>query len=242
MYWESFSQDITIQQKTNELTITDAQIIHRITHVLRLAQDESLIIFDRKQHALCTIKAITKKNCVVSLVSRQKNITFAPSITFLLPLLKREALETVMYSLVELGVTTIQLIKTAKTQRSWAGQAEYDRLQKIMIAAAEQSKNYALPELHAPCSLEQAIQQVPSSAIKLYADPEGIPLREFAEKLTAQQDAPLTLMIGPEGDLNAQEKAELLAHNFIFCALTPTVLRSVQAGALFAGIMRSLYR
>ncbi len=243
LYLDNLSRSIEINSSGQELIITNEQTVHRITHVLRLASGESLTVFDRAHHALCSIKTITKKSCIISVIDCKKNNIFTPPITFLLPLLKRDALETIVYSLVELGVSDIQLIKTAKIQRSWAGKSEYERLQKIIISAAEQSKNYSFPSLHEPQSLAQAISQLSASSTKLYADPEGISLASLIQTpATQQQSNSLALMIGPEGDLSEQEKAELISHKFVFCALTPTILRSIQAGALFAGIMRSLYR
>ncbi len=46
-------------------------------------------------------------------------------------------------------------------------------------------------------------------------------------------------VIGPEGDLTKEEKAYLKEQGFLFCALTPTVLRAQQAVALGLGILRS---
>jgi 16S rRNA U1498 N3-methylase RsmE len=47
-------------------------------------------------------------------------------------------------------------------------------------------------------------------------------------------------MVGPEGDLAATEKTELKRAQFTFCALTPTVLRAVDAIRIGAGMLRSL--
>ena len=228
--------------KHQDITIADESLVHRIVHVLRLMPQESLTLFDRTRHAFCTIKAITKKSCIVTIENEQPNSLIVPPITFLLPLLKRDTLEELVYSLTELGVTSIQLVKTEKVQRSWAGKSEYERLQKIIIAAAEQSKNYAYPELHEPCSLESALKNSTDVSTKLYADAHGISLSKLVEKISTANQTSFALMIGPEGDLLDTEKERLLAANFIFCALTPTILRSVQAGAIFSGIIRSFYR
>jgi len=47
-------------------------------------------------------------------------------------------------------------------------------------------------------------------------------------------------MVGPEEDLTNQKKEQLKQAKFLFCALTPTVLRSSQAIALGSGIIRSM--
>ncbi len=231
-----------VANKRQDITITDDLLVHRITHVLRLAPQESIILFDRAHHAFCTLQTITKKNCTVRVNELHTNTTILPIITFLLPLLKRDALEELVYSLTEIGVTSIQLIKTEKIQRSWNGTPEYERLQKIIIAAAEQSKNYTYPLLHEPCALDEALRNCPNPATKLYADPEGELLAKFFAETSGTKQSSFVLMIGPEGDLVQSEKEQLRTAYFTFCALTPTILRSVQAGAVFAGIIRSFYR
>jgi RsmE family RNA methyltransferase len=50
------------------------------------------------------------------------------------------------------------------------------------------------------------------------------------------------LFVGPEGDLTDQEKVLLKQNGFIFCALTPTILRACEAIALGAGVVRSILR
>ena len=50
---------------------------------------------------------------------------------------------------------------------------------------------------------------------------------------------PIYGSVGPEGDLTLEEKAYLKQLGFVFCALTPTVLRAQQAVALGLGVLRS---
>jgi 16S rRNA U1498 N3-methylase RsmE len=50
----------------------------------------------------------------------------------------------------------------------------------------------------------------------------------------------ILLLVGPEGDLTLEEKEIVRANKFIFCALTPTIMRAVQATGLAAGFVRSL--
>lgn len=223
--------------------ITDDGIIGRITHVLRLRVGESIIFFDDKHSIYCSIYAASKKELQCTVLARHEHATIKPEITFILPLLKKDDFETALYSLVELGATTIQLITTEKTQRSWGAEKELDRCQRIMIAAAEQSKNFALPQLLAPISLKTYLSQnTLQSVSKIYFDPQGILALELFEKLASKKPTHCVLMVGPEGDLTPAEKEALRAQSFQFCQLTPTVLRSVQAVAVGLGMVRSFIR
>lgn len=238
-YHQDFSGKIAQRSSGQEILIVDADLTHRLTSVLRLAVGEQLILFDRTMHAIVTIHAIVKhKSLVFILDEKHKNFIWQPAVEFLLPLLKRESLETALYSLSELGITTIRLVITQKSQQKWTSK-DHERAQKIIIAASEQSKNFAFPELIQPVPLKQALQDIPDTH-KIFFDPAGKLLKEQLATYTTATSC--MLAIGPEGDLTADEKEMFKESRFEFIALTPTVLRSSQAAALGAGIMRSLIR
>ncbi len=226
--------------KSKQLSLSESEVVHRIRSVLRLVQDDELILFDGKQHLACAITDINKKTISVQILSCKATISLQPSITFLLPLLKREALERMIYACVELGANTIQLISTEKSQRSWRSEKELQRMHAIMIAAAEQSKQFAIPVMHQPCSLEEALQLHADKEVKLVADPVGLPLYEILTTLTHQKAKSIVLTMGPEGDFSDTEKEQLRSASYQAVRLTPTVLRSQQAGAILLGVVRSI--
>jgi len=223
-----------------ELLISDEKLSHRMMHVLRLAKGDGCIFFDQMSNAYCTIKEFIGKKQVLCIINKkEENIVLLPRITFLLPLLKRDDYEQALYTLTEVGVSTIQLVSTDKTHGMWSGQKDSDRAHRIIVSAAEQSKNFAYPELKAPISLALALE-IDEGAIKIFFDPQGTSLFCVMQKLRARQYSNFILLIGPEGDLSAEEKEMIVAKGFLFCALTPTILRAVQAAALSAGLVRSL--
>ena len=50
------------------------------------------------------------------------------------------------------------------------------------------------------------------------------------------------MLVGPEGDLTHEEKQFVDDHGFIFCKLTPTIMRAHQAVAVGLGVLRSMLR
>jgi len=236
-----FVSDLTsllAKQKKSELRISDEKLYHRVMRVVRLNVGETCILFDEKNNVHFEFHAAEgKKHIDGTVICTQKNKVLAPQITFLLPMIKREYFETALYSLVELGVNVVQPIITQKTKRKWKGQKEQDRLFQIMVAAAEQSKNFSIPELKNPISFVECCKaSVPETAAKLFFDSSGDPVAAVLER---SKDKELMLMVGPEGDLTEAEKELLQNSGFEFCSLTPTVLRSLQAAALSVGIFRS---
>ncbi len=219
------------------LVIQDKHFVRRIGSVLRLQKDDTCIFFDAHKHAEIVIAQIDKKKVEYRVAKVQDNIYFSPEITILLPLLKRDALEDALYACVELGANTVQLVFTEKVHRSWGGQKELERLQRIIIAATEQSKNFALPVLHEPVQLDALSFNAADTHILF--EPSG---RSLPEVLNAvQKPKKLFLAIGPEADLSQNEKNFLIKNGFIFCKLTPTILRARQAVTLGLGIFRSFF-
>ncbi|NBP00619.1 MAG: 16S rRNA (uracil(1498)-N(3))-methyltransferase [Proteobacteria bacterium] len=211
--------------------IVDVALVHRIVHVLRLKKDDTLILFTQQQHALFVITAVGKKEITGLIKSVTANQQYCPSITLLLPLLKKEALEHAIYGAVEVGVTKIQLVLTEKVQRTWGGKQELERLERIMIAAAEQSKCFAFPTISEPIKLEKALQENQGKQL-LYADPKG----SIASKATE----PVVLLVGPEGGLTQAEQLLLKEQQGQAICLTPTILRAQQAAVVFTALIRVL--
>jgi len=241
LYCADLSRLLAQRNNTTNLLITDKDLVHRIRHVLRFQQQDACILFDEICSAHCTVIDLEHKShivCAIDSVHRHAQPT--PAITVLLPLLKKEALEHALYACVELGANNILLTVMQKVQRGWGGDKELSRLRNIMIAAAEQSKNFTIPTLSAPVALEQSLKQLPVQTYKLCAAVNGSPLLSAMSEVQKQEPQSLVLTVGPEGDLTTQEYTLLQQHNFVLCSLTPTVLRSQQALTVLLGALRSL--
>lgn len=236
-----YAAQVSVRDKKIELQ--DADILHRIRSVLRLAVDDELIVFDDRQQYHCRITGISKKTVSLSLLSIEQFVHLSPSIIVLLPLLKREAFERMLYACLELGANIVQPIITEKSQRSWRHEHDFDRARAIMIAAAEQSKQFLIPEMHAPISLQEAVLSYPEH-FKLVADPAGQSLYKILTRVKdcahAANKGGIVMTFGPEGDFTDIEKNLLKNASYESVRLTPTVLRAQQAGALLLGVIRSV--
>jgi 16S rRNA (uracil1498-N3)-methyltransferase len=228
----------------SELSIHDQALYHRLAHVVRLQPGDALVLFDKQVHATCEISAfLNKKSVILRIVSHEQNQQLTPHITCMLPVLKRTDFEETISILAELGVNTIQLITTQKTGRAFDYKREVERLERIMIAAAEQCKQFALPTILPPQNLPElcsAIIKSPAQALALYFDPAGTPLVTFLQQAQESRVSNIILMVGPEGDFTPEEKVLILQSGFLPCKLTPTVLRAVHAVCVGVGAFRCL--
>ncbi|MCX5924907.1 MAG: RsmE family RNA methyltransferase [Candidatus Dependentiae bacterium] len=237
----SLSQLLKSINQGLEWSIDDETLHHRISKVLRLIEGDTVILFDRLINAQCLIRAMHgKKRIVFQLLVKEKNTILVPHITCVLPLLKRDDFESALYMLAELGVNSVQLVTTDKSVRSW-GDKERERVERILIAAAEQSKHFAMPLINAPIALQEfCVASSKVVAAKIYFDVEGESLLYHLNKNTSVKPEQCMLMVGPEGDLTVDEKVMVQQTGFAFCKLTPTTLRAVHAVCLGVGAFRSL--
>jgi len=220
-------------------TLQDKILIPRITTVLRLSIGETCIFFDRLMHMRVQLATVHKKELVFTIIESHSNTLLKPRVTCIVPLLKKDDLGDAITTITACGVNAIQLVTTAKVQRAWGGAQELERLERLVIASAEQAKWYGLPTLHPPIPLKDALEKERSS-FRLFFDPTGKPLRSIITHLYEEQPSSICLIIGPEGDLTHEEKNMLHKNNIPFCALTPTILRAHLAITVATGIIRSL--
>lgn len=223
-------------KKGCEYHIKEVDAVHRIARVLRLTKGDQFILFERGVRAKVSILDVQKKVVTIQLKSIETINPFEPSITFLLPLLKRDAFEAALYFLTEVGVNHIYPIITAKTNRSWGGPKEQARLNRIIIAAAEQSKNVAFPQLYEPISFDESLTKLSNQNI--FFHPTGHPINEM---FSAIQKDSFTLIIGPEGDLTEPEQKQLKKHDVMSYRLSPTILRAQEAAGVVACMIRSFF-
>ncbi len=222
-------------KKGQAIALVEHDLVHRISRILRLDEQDQLILFDDQLHLRASIEKISKHIITVRIGEVTENMPLRPRISLWLPLLKREAFEQAVYSAVELGANEIQLVSTQKEQRHWRDK-ELKRLEHIMIAAAEQSKQFALPAMSKPIPLLQAQPE----GRALFFDPQGEPFFQVMQELHQQRPTELAMFIGPEGDLTEAEKFYLQQQQVQFIRLTPTILRAQQAVAVGLGALRSI--
>lgn len=229
-----WAPEIADAVRGSQLSIIDENMLHRLIKVVRVEPNDTIVIFGKKIAHTCTIEHIAAKKISCAITKSMPIKPLTPHIDWLLPLISKEAFEEAIRMLTVLGARTIQPVVTATTKRS---KLDHARLERLMIAAAEQSKQFALPTILPPLEFATAVAAVKTD-LKLFFDPTGVPLQSIFEK----QIAHLTCMVGPEADLRDEEKKILDAHQFARYALTPSILRSEDAVTVAMGTLRTVLR
>lgn len=230
------------------IKIHDEDLCMRVTRILRLRAGENVIVFDDVQSQLIQLESPTfqnKKIITATLLEQTVHKKLEPRINLCIGLLKKEALQEVAYYAAAMGANHLVPVLTSKVQRSWGGQKEQERLTKVMIAAAEQSKQFVLPKIENPLTFDQFIASSFCAAQNkslVYFDVHGEPLLHQLNQQSAKRSSTITLFWGPEGGLVPQEIVALDQHGFSCAVLTPTILRAVDAVAVGLGSFVSCLR
>ena len=212
------------QPLTDQVSITDPDLIHLMKTVLKLAEGEECIVFTNgSDDLLCEITTIEKKEIILSKKQLIPKKIIPKTITACISIVKRDNVELIVQKLTELGVATIIPIISERTVKQ---ALRIDRLQKISDEALEQSGGSTRVHITEPLLLRDALEQQ-KNTVQCYFDMDGA-------ALTSTQEQDITFYIGPEGGWSDGDKILLQEHSLKAYTLAGTVLRAETAAIVAA--------
>lgn len=206
---------------------------HYLIRVLRLKPPHPLVLFNGDG---CDYQAdlveINGRVAIVNIQSSAELQTESPlSIHLLVALSKGDKLDWVLQKSTELGVASIQLIQTERTDVKLSADRAEKKLahwQGVVQSACEQSGRAVIPRILAPCrfadGLTYALAQYPE-ALRLIMHP-GPTHSVLPKHISSQQ---VILVIGPEGGFSEVEISTAEQNGFLHWLLGPRVLRTETA-------------
>ena len=227
-------------QHGESVRLLNEQLWTRVVKILRLRAGERVILFNKEYQIELELleSTFSTKNAVCGVVRAESVIVpWQPAITLLQGVTKKSAFEEILYNAAQLAVGTIVPIKTTKSVTGDFSPKEMSRFSNIMIAACEQAKQFVIPQLVAPVSLQDALILIKPAATKIVFDSSG---NSCMDVVTAcMKNADIVTLFGSEGGLTDQELSQVVASGFAKVRLTPTILRSEDAPLLGIGMVRS---
>ncbi|MEM4282068.1 MAG: RsmE family RNA methyltransferase [Candidatus Woesearchaeota archaeon] len=207
--------------------------IFRHLKVLRVKQKEKVILFDGK--GLQTVGIITeidKKKAVFKTLEKKRipPRPFAVTIGVALPKGKRQAF--LVEKLAELCVERFIPLITSRTivrPRSTV----IERLQKISIEGASQSRNPYVMKIEQPMAVDEAVQ-LSDFDMKLIAIPEG---KCFKDLIHDKKPTKVFCIVGPEGGFTENEIRLAVEQGFEPVTLGRELLRIETAAIALAAII-----
>jgi len=122
---------------------------HHLSQVLRLKPGEQIEVFDGKgYHGLATLEKVQGKTLAIAVSSDvQKEIPSEKRKAIAIASLKKQTMEDLLPSLVELGLSEIHIFSQEKTQKYLFSEKIIERYEKIVLSACKQAKRNFLPKL-----------------------------------------------------------------------------------------------
>lgn len=226
--------------QVGEECIPNKEISHYLTTVLRLSQDDKVILFNGQGGEYAAHLSVQKKHVQIHIDSFN-NIDRTSTLPIHLgqSLLRGDKMDWVIQKATELGVASITPLISAHCAIKLDEQRSQKRHQhwlNIAISACEQSGRTDIPLIHAPISLSQwAAQTFLGTSIVFEISETASPLKNITTPTA------IRLAIGPESGWQEAETAMMLKHDFIACTLGPRILRTETAGLCAMSILQGLY-
>lgn len=208
------------------ITLPTAPSRH-LTQVMRLREGEPLVVFNGDGHDYAAIMQQPRKDAAVVLIHARGEIEPAPPLAIHLGvgISKGDRMDLVIQKSVELGVGAITPLFTARCVVRLSDERLQKRLahwQGVLIGACEQSGRRRLPDLHAASQLEDWLSGAAPGLLLDHRASRGL------LDLTPPAGR-LSLLVGPEGGLSADERAQAGEMGFQAVRLGPRVLRTETA-------------
>ena len=217
----------------NFFSLTKPESNHAI-RVLRLQKDDEICLLDGLGNGYRAIVEIPNPDCVsgtiLQVLPDYGENTF--SIHLVMALIKRDRFEFILEKATELGVQEITPLNLDRCAKKTVNS---QRCEKIVIAAAKQSRRSRFPIVHSPVSLPEFFihpkEQVVAGAMTASATLTDL---DLAPAL------PIHVIIGPEGDFSDQELDMMNKEGVAYFKLGNRRLRSETAALNSIAVLNEL--
>ena len=191
----------------------DGADAHHIARSLRMAEGDEITVCtgDGREHS-CTLIRIRDEECLAEIKSTEHSKSESNvKITLCMAYPKSDKLETVIQKSVELGVYRIipfessRCIKRPKAEKV---EKQTARLMRIAEEAAKQCGRAIIPEVTAPMTFSQMLNQISDNtpALLCYENEDGLTVKGAIKALTSPKE--IFVIVGSEGGFSPEE-AEL---------------------------------
>jgi 16S rRNA (uracil1498-N3)-methyltransferase len=195
-----------------------------LLNVLRLKAGASVLVFngsDGEWRAELVIDG--RKSAHLVLAEQVCAQILPPDLDYMFAPLKSARLDYMAQKAVEMGAGRLIPVITRRTQ---VARVNLERLQANAIEAAEQCGLLHLPQILAELPLPRALGAHLEGRVLVFCD-EDAPVSDPVAALRAAPPGPVTVLIGPEGGFDADERALIMTHtDVVRLSLGPRILRA----------------
>ena len=194
---------------------------HYIVNVMRLKRGSNLSFFNKDGEWLSEIIFLDRDRVEVKFLKKITGPTRTFNIELAICLVKRSPMETILQKATELGVSKITPIISERTE---VKELNFERANKIVVEATEQSNQLTPPQISEAIKLKDFLKNLDGSSKLLFADVNS---KDNLKAEVLKEAKSLSVLIGPEGDFSPLER-ELILENasVIPFTISKNILRS----------------
>ena len=205
----------------NSSSLLSKEHTHYITNVMRLKRGSNISFFNKDGEWLSEIIFLNKERVEVKFLKKVKEPIDKNNIELGICLVKKNSLELILQKATELGVNKIFPIVSERTEIK---DLNYQRANKIVIEATEQSNQMLPPTIEKIVKLENFIQSFDEKKQLLFAN---INSKNILKSSDLSKNKTFCILIGPEGDFSPKEAGIILSKpNVVSFSLSKNILRS----------------
>jgi 16S rRNA (uracil1498-N3)-methyltransferase len=225
-------------KKSGEDYILEKEEFRHATQVLRHKTGDIIFATDGLGNLYeAEIKEIQKQQAQL-VIKKKETISFdKPKIHLVIaPTKNLDRIEWMVEKCTEIGIGSIHFIISSHSERKTI---KTERVQKIIVAACKQSKQYTFPELFEALSFTDFLKNMPDTASGYICTCAACDVE--INQLTAKVKDEVFLLIGPEGDFTQLELNQAKDAGFVSLSLGKSRLRTETAAIVAISQLHLLY-
>ena len=205
----------------NTTSLLSKEHTHYVVNVMRLKRGSNLNFFNKDGEWLSEIIFLDRDRVEVKFLNKIKEPTNSSNIELAICLVKKSPMETILQKATELGVSKIIPIVSERTE---VKDINFERANKIVVEATEQSNQLTPPQISEVTKLKDFLKNLDSSSKLLFAD---INSKENLKSEVLKEAKTLSVLIGPEGDFSPSERELILVNpHVVSFTISKNILRS----------------
>ena len=211
---------------------------HYLNTVMRCETGDSIKCFNATDgEFVAKIENIDKKRTIIKIEEQVRKPSEEGDVWLLFAPLKKDKTDFVIEKAVELGVSKIVPVITARTNST---KVKIERFEAQAIEASEQCERLSVPEIKETVFLKKIIKEWDTTRILFFMDErrQGETAAKAFESLSRKKAA---LLIGPEGGFDEDERILLEKQPFVKnISLGPRILRAETAAIASLAIWQAV--
>ncbi len=230
--------------KDGVIIITEKDDVHHISKVLRLRENDLIIVSDNREFEYKGRILSVNNRAVEVEILEKKEFENEPKlkITLFQGIPKQGKIETITQKCTELGMDTLVPVFMERTVVVDKGDywKKVIRCQMIAEEAAKQSQRGIVPEIRQATTLKDMLSRLHQYSFVLfpYEEEKETTIKEALKNIPAGAKN-VAIIIGPEGGFTKEEAVGIIQNGGISVSLGKTILRTETAGIV--AIAMTLY-